>query len=244
MSFMKIDLKNEKPLYLQLVDVVKQKVFSNDWQQGMKIPSENELAKEFKLSVGTVKKALGVLGQEGILFRRQGQGTFIASPDFSKSFIRFFRYGQTDGEPSEIPGSRILAVDVITAGKEISGLLHLEADDEVIKMKRVRTLHDIPFAAEELYLPYERFKGIEEMYLEDKLLYPIYSNEFRTPVVWVDEFLQPDIAGDETAKLLGIEESTPVICIERIAHSYGDIPIELRRTVGRGDNFRYHIVVR
>lgn len=244
MSLPNIDFKNEKPLYLQLVDVVKQKVFSNSWKQGMKIPSENELAKEFNLSVGTVKKALGVLGQEGILFRRQGQGTFIASPDFSKSFIRFFRYGQTNGEPSEVPGCRILAVEVKTAGNKIAELLHLQADDEVVKMKRVRTLQDIPFAAEDLYLPYERFKGIEKMSLENKLLYPIYSDEFSTPVVWVDEYLQPDIPDDETAKLLGIEKTTPIICIERIAHSYRDVPVELRHTVGRGDNFRYHIVVR
>lgn len=244
MIISKIDFKNEKPLYLQLVEVVKQRVVSNSWQQGMKIPSENELAKEFNLSVGTVKKALGVLGQEGILFRRQGRGTFIASPDFSRSFIRFFRYSQTDGKPSEIPGCRILDVEVLKAGKKIAEVLHLKEDDKVFKMKRVRTLQDIPFAAEDLYLPYERFKGIEKLSLENKLLYPIYNDEFSTPIVWVDEYLQPGIPDDETAKILEIEKSTPIICIERIAHSYGDIPVEFRQTIGRGDNFRYHIVVR
>lgn len=244
MSLPNIDIANEKPLYLQLVDVIKGRVFSNSWRQGMKIPSENELAKEFNLSVGTVKKALDVLRQEGILFRRQGQGTFIASPDFSKSFIRFFRYGQTDGEPSEVPGCRILSVDIITAGNKIAEILHLKVDDKVVKMKRVRSLQDIPFAVEDLYLPYERFKGIEKTSLDNKLLYPIYSDAFSTPIVWVDEYLQPDIPDVETAKLLGIEKSTPVICIERIAHSYEDVPVEWRHTVGRGDNFRYHIVVR
>lgn len=239
-----IDIAKDKPLYLQLVDVIKEKVTSNTWTQGSKIPSENELAKEFDLSVGTVKKALDVLGQEGILFRRQGQGTFIASPDFSKSFIRFFRYGQTDGKPSEVPGCRILSLDIITAGDRVAEILHLKSDDKVVKVKRVRTLQDIPFAVEDLYLPYERFKGIEATTLENKLLYPIYSNDFSTPIVWVDEYLKPAIPDDPTAELLGIEQSTPVICIERIAHSYGDVPVEWRHTVGRGDNFRYHIVVR
>lgn len=185
-----------------------------------------------------------MLGQEGILFRRQGQGTFIASPDFSKSFIRFFRYSQTDGKPSEIPGCRILDVEVLKAGKKIAEVLHIEEDDKALKMKRVRTLQDIPFAAEDLYLPYERFKGIEKLSLENRLLYPIYNDEFSTPIVWVDEYLQPGIPDDETAKKLEIEKSTPVICIERIAYTYGDIPVEFRQTIGRGDNFRYHIVVR
>ena len=87
-----IDMQSDKPLYMQLVEAIKQKISSNSWKIGMMTPSENELSKEFNISVGTVKKALGILVQEGVLFRRQGKGTFVASPDFSKSFSRFFRY--------------------------------------------------------------------------------------------------------------------------------------------------------
>ncbi len=239
-----IDFKKEKPLYLQLVEIIKHRVVENSWHQGMKIPSENEMAKEFGLSVGTVKKALGVLVQEGVLFRRQGQGTFISTPDFSKSFLRFFRFGMTGGKPSEVPGSRILKLKVVKAGKKIADVLNLAPDDKIYHMKRVRTLQNTPFAVEELYLSYTRFKGIDQVALEDQLLYPIYSEQFATPVVWADEFMQPDISDQETNELLGVDKITPVICVERIAYSYGDLPVEYRQSACIGDNFKYHIVIR
>lgn len=239
-----LDIKNEKPLYLQLVEAIKQKISSNIWKIGMMIPSENELSRELDVSVGTVKKALGVLVQEGILFRRQGKGTFVAVPDFSKSFSRFFRYGQTGDFSGEIPGSVVLDLSVIKAEPQIAEILHLVEESEVLKIKRVRTLQQIPFSVEELYLPHERFKGLTKPLIENKLLYPIYNEMFSTPVIWADEYLQPDIADQEIAEVLGIDVGAPVMCVERLAHTYEDIPVEWRRSFGRGDSFRYHIVIR
>lgn len=239
-----IDITNEKPLYLQLAEAIKQKISSNTWKIGMMIPSENELSREFVISVGTVKKSLGILVQEGVLFRRQGKGTFVATPDFSKSFSRFFRYGQKGDVTGEAPGSVINDMSVIIPPAPIAEVLQLETNAEVLRIKRVRTLQEIPFSVEELYLPYVRFKGIEEVSLEDKLLYPIYNEQFATPIIWADEYLQPDVADQDTASALGIDVGAPVMCVERLAHTYEDIPVEWRRSLGRGDSFRYHTVIR
>lgn len=239
-----IDFSDEKPLYAQVVEAIKQKISNNYWTLGMMISSENELAKEFDVSVGTIKKALSVLVQEGILYRRQGRGTFVASPDFSKSFSRFFRYGQFKGEESEVPGSQFLSAEVIQAPTEIAAALQLVAGEDILFMKRVRTLQEIPFCVEEIYLPYSRFKGLENLDLGKKLLYPIYNQNFSTPIFWAEEFLQPDTATGEIADLLNIPRNSPVMCVERIAYTYEDIPVEWRRSVGRGDSFRYHIVIR
>ncbi len=244
MNRIDIDFKNEKPLYLQLVEAIKQRISSNTWKIGMMIPSENELSREFGISVGTVKKSLSLLVQEGVLFRRQGKGTFVATPDFSKSFTRFFRYGQSGDLSGDIPGSVIFGIDIVKAGAKVAEVLHLTAQDEVFCIKRVRTLQQIAFSVEEIYLPFERFKGIEQLALENKLLYPIYSKNFSTPIIWADEYLQPDVADEMTAKELGINEGAPVMCVERVAHTYEDIPVEWRRSYGRGDSFRYHIVIR
>ena len=239
-----IDFKNEKPLYLQLVEAIKQRIASNTWKIGMMIPSENELSRDFGISVGTVKKSLSLLVQEGVLFRRQGKGTFVATPDFSKSFSRFFRYGQEGDFSGDIPGSVIFSIEINKAEAQVAQVLHLAAEAEVLCIKRVRTLQQVAFSVEELYLPYERFKGIEDLSLENKLLYPIYSEKFSTPIIWADEYLQPDVADAVTAKELSIDEGAPVMCVERVAHTYEDIPVEWRRSYGRGDSFRYHIVIR
>ena len=239
-----IHFKNEKPLYIQLVEAIKQRISNNIWSLGMMTPSENDLSREFNVSVGTVKKALGILVQEGVLFRRQGKGTFVATPDFTKSLSRFFRYGLTERDPSETPGSKILEMVVIKPNVKTAKILQMDEGGDVLKIKRIRTLQKIPFAVEELFLPYERFKGIEELSIENKLLYPIYSEKFATPIIWADEYLQPDVATQDAAELLGIEQGTPVMCLERVAYTYEDIPVEWRCSIGRGDRFRYHIVIR
>lgn len=239
-----IDLADQRPLYIQLAEAIKQKITRNQWTLGMMTPSENELAAEFQVSVGTVKKALGMLVQEGILFRRQGRGTFVASPDFSKSFIRFFRYGLPERDDSDVPGSHILSMTIQEADSKVAGRLHLQPDAAVVQIKRIRTLREIPFSFEEIFLPYQRFKGIEQLNLENKLLYPLYNKMFVTPIFWADEYLQPDVADAEVVQHLAVPKGSPVMCVERIAYTYEDIPVEWRRSIGRGDSFRYHIVIR
>lgn len=239
-----LGLKNDKPLYLQLADAIKTRIAQNIWSLGMMIPSENELAKDFDISVGTVKKALSVLVQEGVLFRRQGKGTFVASPDFSKSFSRFFRYDWQTGEAAETPGSKVLSIDVIQPDADVIDRLQIAARQQVFRLKRVRTMQNKPFVIEDIYLPYKRFKGIESIPLDQRLLYPIYNENFATPVIWADEYLQPAIADPAAAETLDIRAGDPVMCVERIAYTYQDIPVEWRHSIGRGDIFRYHIVVR
>ena len=244
MSKVQIDLSKDQPLYSQVMEAIKQKIANNHWTPGMLISSENELAKEFAVSVGTIKKALGSLVQEGVLFRRQGRGTFVASPDFSKSFSRFLRYGIPGGDSTEIPGSRFLEMAAVNAEDAIAETLKLEPGTAVLKMRRIRTLQGTPFCVEEIFLPYERFEGLEKMDLRSKLLYPIYNKDFSTPIFWAEEFLQPEVATEEVATQLNIPPAAPVICVERIAYTYEDTPVELRRSIGRGDSFRYHIVIR
>lgn len=239
-----LDLKNDKPLYLQLAEAIKSRIAQNIWSLGMMIPSENELAKDFDISVGTVKKALSVLVQEGVLFRRQGKGTFVASPDFSKSFSRFFRYDWQSGETAETPGSKVLSIDVIQPESSVINRLQIDASQQVYRLKRARTIQQKPFVIEDIYLPHDRFKGIEALSLDQRLLYPIYNESFATPVIWADEYLQPATASEEAAGMLGIKPGDPVMCVERITYTYQDVPVEWRHSIGRGDIFRYHIVVR
>lgn len=244
MEKIQLTLVNGRPLYLQLAEAIKQYITSNTWQQGMMIPSETELSKTCDVSVGTVKKTLDMLAQEGYVIRHQGKGTFVAGPDFSKSFTRFFRYSDENATPLSEFGSKTLGKSVIQSDKTVAKALGLDVGEKVFYLHRLRTSQSLNLAVEKIYLPYERFRGIEHISLTDALLYPIYQTHFNTPVVWADEYLQAVIADTDTAHLLKIDTTTPVIGIERIAYTSRDVPIEFRQHIGRGDHFKYHIVVR
>jgi GntR family transcriptional regulator len=240
----KLNLRSARPLYIQLTDLIKDQIARKVWQLDEMIPSENELAGIYQISVGTVKKALSQLVDEGVLYRRQGKGTFVNRPNFKRSFIRFFRYGVNDDPNGGLPSSRVLDSKIIHPPPRIAKLLKLSGTDETIAIKRVRYLKDMPLMAEDLYLPQKIFEGFDDIDISQELLYPIYDEKYDTPVIWADEYLWPTIANSHIAGILAIDTGDPVISIERIAYSYGDEPVEFRASIGRGDKFRYHIEIR
>jgi len=240
----KLDLKGPHPLYIQVTDLIKDQIYKKFWQLDEMIPSENELAATYEVSVGTVKKALSKLVDEGLLYRRQGKGTFVNRPDFKRSFMRFFRYGIDNGQDDRVLSSRVLNSEVIIPAKRIRDMLKLADNEKTITIKRIRYLNDLPLMLQDLYLPYKIFKGFDEIDISRELLYPIYDEKFKTPVVWADEYPRPTVADSSVAEALKIDPGDPVISIERIVYTYGDEPVEVRCSIGRGDTFRYHIEIR
>ena len=76
-------IKNDKPRYASIVEILKEKIVDKEvWIQGVKIPSERELTKNFRASRNTVRKAISILTNEGYLFREVGRGTYVNSKKF------------------------------------------------------------------------------------------------------------------------------------------------------------------
>ncbi len=242
-----LDFKSVIPLYFQLKEQIKCRIADNTWKQGQMIPSENEMAEMFGVSPGTVKNAFAELCKEGVLYRRQGKGTFVSKPDFSRSFFRFCRYGLENNEGREgntIPNSRVLSSQVIDPGPRVREILNLGDEEKVIWIKRLRIIMDVPLILEDLYLPEQIFRGFDRIDISKKLLYPIYDEIYGIPIIWADEFLEPRVADGTLAEALAIHSGDPLIFVERIAYTYGDRPVEFRSGFGRGDQFHYHIQIR
>ena len=238
-----LDFNSALPLYHQIKELIKAQIANHVWRMDQMIPSENELARNLEVSAGTVKKAFADLEHEGIIYRRQGKGTFVARPDFKRSSIRFFRYG-LGSQQGSLPASRVLSCQIKDPPAGVRGVLKLTSPERVIAIKRLRTLEDEPLMLEDLYLPEALFRGFEQKDISQELLYPIYDAEYDSPIIWAEEFLEPRIAEEEAAELLGIKPGATLIFIERIAYTLGDKPVEFRASLGRGDRFRYHIELR
>ncbi|WP_051135275.1 GntR family transcriptional regulator [Limisalsivibrio acetivorans] len=225
-------------------DSIKEKIASGMWEFRKPIPSEAELCRIFDVSPGTVKRALQELVNEGYLYRRQGIGSFVARPNFENSLYRFFRYDVGKDKSRPVPRSKVLISEVIEAPEDVCKHLMIEKGSLVVHIRRVRLFDEIPLVYEDLYLPHELFEGMEKKDISEKLLYPIYEQEFKVLVVSADEYLNAATANEEQAQYLGIGECSPLIEITRIARTFGEEPVEYRRSFGRGDRFRYHVRIR
>lgn len=144
-------------VYRSVMRDIKQKILANEYQ-GMRLPDERSLSASYHVSRSSIKRALGVLAQQGIIFKKRGSGTFI-NPLYLKN-RSLFRYegsnvGVTDsfkfGDRKQ--GIRLIDYQVVPASKDLQQDLFLDDNDFVYKIRRLRLVDDQPFMIETGYIP-------------------------------------------------------------------------------------------
>ena len=218
------------PLYQQIKGLITHGLESGQWKPGDMIPSEIELAARFKVSQGTVRKAVDELAAEHLLVRRQGKGTFVASHTEPRTQFRFLRLTPNEGEP-RYPESTILECKRARAPAEISRALELKAGDPVITIKRMLAFDGVPCVLDELWLPGGLFKGLTaERLTESKApLYSMFESEFGIKMVRADEKIRAIPADADVARILQVRTGEPLLLVDRLTFTYGDRPVEVRR---------------
>src|SRR5450830_1644796 len=218
------------PLYQQIKGLILQSLQAGDWKPGEAIPSEMDLAARFKVSQGTVRKAIDELAADNLVMRRQGKGTFVSTHHEARAHIRFLRLRPDEGVP-HYPESRFLAVKRLRAPADVARLLELKSGDAIIYIKRVQSFDGIPTIIEEQWLPGQLFKGLTAERLSEYKgpMYGLFESEFGTRMIRADEKVRAVVAGPDEAALLQVEPGTPLLSAERVSFTYGDKPVELRR---------------
>lgn len=220
------------PLYQQIKALILGSLQAGEWKPGEAIPSENDLAARFKVSQGTVRKAIDELASENLLVRRQGKGTFVATHHEDRVHFRFLRLVPDNGEP-HYPKSKILDCKRLRAPTEIAKLLDLKAGDAVVQIERILFFSEEATVYEEIWLPGTTFKGLTTERLVDWRgpMYALFETEFATHMVRATERLRAVAADELSAKHLGIEIGTPLLAVERVSFTYGERPVEVRKAV-------------
>lgn len=218
------------PLYQQIKALITQSLQSGEWKPGEMIPSEVELAGRFKVSQGTVRKAIDELSAENLVVRRQGKGTFVSTHHEERAHFRFLKLMPDEGVPVH-PENRFLEVKRLRAPAEVARLLDLKAGDGVVYIKRLMSFAGAPTILEEMWLPGTLFKGLTAEKLEEYKgpMYGLFESEFGTRMIRATEKIRALAADDATASALQVAVGTPLLCAERVSFTYGDKAVELRR---------------
>lgn len=218
------------PLYQQIKALITQSLQSGEWKPGELIPSEVELANRFKVSQGTVRKAIDELSAENLVVRRQGKGTFVATHHEARAQFRFLRLMPDAGEP-HYPENKIIEVKRLRAPAEVARQLDIKSGDSVIFIKRVQSFDGAPTILEELWLPGVIFKGLTaERLVEYKgPMYGLFETEFGTHMIHAAEKIRAVAADSAIAELLAVPVNTPLLSVERVSYTYGNKPVEVRR---------------
>jgi GntR family transcriptional regulator len=218
------------PLYQQIKQLITRRLGDGEWRPGEMIPSEIELAARFKVSQGTVRKAIDELAAENILTRRQGKGTFVATHHEPRAQFRFLRLVADDHEPAH-PESRFLECKRVRAPSELARQLDIKTGDAVVMVRRLLLFDTRPTVLDEIWLHGALFKGLTAERLADYKgpMYGLFESEFGVRMVSATEKLRAVAADRSSASLLAVDEGSPLLSVERVSQTYGERRVEVRR---------------
>lgn len=150
--------RNGTPVYKRIQNAIRSRIESAELQPGDMVESERELAKTHKVSLMTARHALAGLEREGLVERRRGAGTFVASPKIH--FNKLMSYTEHMSSRGLNPRSKVLFAKVIEHDSEVAARLALPATSTLVKIVRLRETGDEPFALETCYLPAKEFSEL------------------------------------------------------------------------------------
>jgi GntR family transcriptional regulator len=217
------------PLYQQIKGLIMRELQQGVWKPGESIPSELDLAARFKVSQGTVRKAIDELAADNLLVRRQGKGTFVATHSEEQIQYRFLRLTPDDGVPLGL-ARRLLDCRRLRAPADVARALDIKSGDGVVQLRRVLS-GDRPVVFDEIWLPGTLFKGLTSERLADYKgpMYGMFEAEFGVRMIRAEEKIRALAADAASAEVLAVPLHTPLLSVERLSFTYGDKPVELRR---------------
>lgn len=215
-----------RPLYLQVRDMLVERITSGTWKPGAGIPNEVELSRELGVSVGTVRKALDVMEQEHLITRRQGRGTFVndqTSDDLASRFNRIF-----DRDGGQL-GMEILKSEAKSAraSEEEAAQLRMRSGENVIRVRRVQTSNGRRILLEQIAMPESRFPGLSTKGFVPHRIVAI-AQQFGVLLGGAKERVRVARASASIAEALAIDVDTPLLELDRVVYSIDGRPVEWR----------------
>jgi len=232
------------PLHARVKDAMLRRLADRQWRTGEALPGEDRLAAEFEISVGTMRKVIQSLVQDGILERVHGKGTFVTSTYERSSMLRFVRFREPGS--SRLPDAHILKLAVVKADAEISKRLQVKGKTEVIYLHRSRSYDEEVILVEHIWLPFRLFSQLVP-YLESTspaLLYPVYDEICGVRVSRAVDELEVSEMSPTDAKVFKVARAAPCMRIQRTMRDIAGDIVEWRTSYVPADRFHYTVEIR
>ncbi|AZN35617.1 GntR family transcriptional regulator [Iodobacter ciconiae] len=211
------------PLYRQVIREVTTAVDAGEWNADESLPSENDLAHRFGVSQGTVRKALDVLVLEGVLYRRQGVGTFVSD---ASDFLARAMFMPLSGYGGEKPKIEMLGCVRIHAGEQLADILGLRRGAALWQVRRLLWVAGAVIGLEEMFLPEANFPDLEMRRIRELRgnLRELCWRDFGMRLKDGEVRYRAVPAASTEARLLQVEVHEPLLQLVRLARDFDGKP--------------------
>lgn len=222
-----IDRNIATPLYLQAAEYLRNNIYSEEWTEGEKIPSENQIMDSLGISRGTVKKAVKVLVDEGLVEQIQGKGTFVKRGDINyplgKGLLSFAEALEKQSLRYE---TKVLISEIREATKEIASKLRMEQGEKYLYLSRIREVENEKIMFIENRIKCSAIPGIEKVNFDNVSLFKVIEEMTGKRILFAESRYAARVVGTDRAKILDIPEDSPILHLEQLVYLERDNPIE------------------
>jgi GntR family transcriptional regulator len=237
-----INFDSHIPYYVQLMEILRDKVQQAEWSPGDQIPGEQDLCERYQVSRTVVRQALRELEFEGVINRHKGKGTFISLPKINEGLVQkltdFYQDMLVRGLK---PGSKVLHQRVIPASEKIARYLTVTPGEKVIDIQRLQYINDEPIQLVTTYLPFDICPTLASTDLTNRSLYEFLETECGIFIAKGQRYIEAVLANEYEADLLGIERGAPLLMLDSVSFSEDGQPVEYYHALHRGDHSRLEV---
>lgn len=238
----RVNRKSGIPLYRQIQQRLLEQIQAGAFKLGEPMPSIQKIAARMGVSQMTVRQAVKSLSELGIIYSRQGKGTFVSRIKLERDFRQVLSFSEETRGRGETPHSKLISFRIQIPSLETREALALNQDEKVFRLRRVRYADTLPMAIECSCLPVRLCPELLETFDPDTSLYDELEERYGVQLMVTSEVIEVGKASAEEARLLQIAPHSPVFLFTRISFLENGKPIEHAKSVYRGD--RYKIVNR
>ncbi|HDR9768175.1 TPA: GntR family transcriptional regulator [Burkholderia cepacia ATCC 25416] len=229
------------PLYVQIKDTLRARILDGTYAPHSRMPSEHELCAAFGVSRITVRQALGDLQKEGLLFKLHGKGTFVSKPKAFQNVTSLQGFAEAMSSMGYEIVNQVRSVRTVKADRHLATKLNVPEGAPLVEIHRVRLLNREPVSLEQTWVPEALGKRLAGTDLATRDIFLVLENDCGIPLGHADVSIDAILADDEIVDALQVEESSPVLRIERLTHDASGAPIDYEYLYFRGDAFQYRL---
>lgn len=233
-----IDRDSFEPAYVQLVNIIRKHIASGAFLPGSKLPSESALRKKYGVSPMTVRRAINILIEKGIVDTIQGKGTFVKAMDLG-NFAFQLNELQSIFSDREKTSIKLLKVNLAFADDQIASKLGISKGDRIINIRRLISNNDEPIILNVENLLYDPLRPLVESEMEVTNLGGLLTGNGKTDLKKGEFTIEAAMLHEEESKVLDAPPLAPAVRLEHVFFDFEDQPTSWGWFICRGDRMKF-----
>ena len=227
------------PAYIRIHDAIKKEIDEGVWEIGQRLPSERDLADDYEVSRMTLRQAITLLVEEGILERRVGSGTYVASHRVQEKMRGTTSFTEIVRSQGKTPSSQLISYQRKTANEKEIQQLQLKATDTVVRMERVRFADNVPLVFEVASIPEKLIQSFNQEDITEHFFQTLTDNGYE--IGKSQQTIYAKNASERVANYLKVPKNHAVLALTQVSYFTDGRPFEYVHSQYVGDRFEFYL---